>query len=75
MMMLSTVKPGTIATVAALATNNDAIVKKLLAMGIYPGVEIELERRFPSYVIKIGRSRAAFDQQIAHYIYLRPCDC
>lgn len=71
-MILSTAQPGTKATVAALVTQNDAIIKKLSAMGIYPGVSIVLEQRFPSYIVKVGRSRAAFDRHIARCIYLHP---
>lgn len=71
-MILAAAKPGTHGTVAALRTSDDAIVKKLSAMGIYPGVAITLEQRSPSYVVKIGRSRAAFDRHIAHFIQLRP---
>lgn len=71
-MILTTLQPGTTATVAALATDEDTVIKKLSAMGIYPGVAIVLEQRFPSYIVKVGRTRAAFDQHIARCIYLYP---
>lgn len=71
-MILTALQPGTTATVAALATQDDRIIKKLSAMGIYPGVAIALEQRFPSYIVKVGRTRAAFDQRIARCIYLYP---
>lgn len=70
-MILSMVRPGTKATVAALETADDAIVKKLSAMGIYPGVSLVVEQRFPSYIVRVGRTRAAFDRHIARCIYLQ----
>jgi ferrous iron transport protein A len=42
-----------------------------MALGIMPGIDIELEQKFPSYIIKIGRTRATLDQETAERIYIQ----
>ena len=67
---LSACKIGKIGTVAYLNTNNEARMQKLMAMGIMPGIKIVLEQRFPSYILKVGRSRTAIDSETAEAIYI-----
>jgi ferrous iron transport protein A len=71
MIALSAVKQGDSGTVAALKTQDEMIIRKLMAMGVIPGISITLEQRFPSYIIKVGRSRAALDRETAQTIYLK----
>ncbi|GAV23323.1 FeoA family protein [Carboxydothermus pertinax] len=68
---LINMKTGEKGIVAYFNTNDEAIIKKLMAMGVIPGLPIALEQRFPTYVIKIGRTRAAVDREIAQTIYVR----
>ncbi|MGB5592468.1 MAG: FeoA family protein [Crocosphaera sp.] len=70
MMALSTVKTGTSAKVTCLQTTDEAIIRRLMIMGVVPGISLTLEQRFPSYIIKLGRSRASLDHETAHIIYL-----
>lgn len=51
--------------------NDEAIVKKMMTMGLNTGQEITLEQRFPSFMIKIGQTRLAIDPEIANSIYVR----
>jgi ferrous iron transport protein A len=71
MMVLSSLKTGKIGTVASLKTEDEATLRKLMAMGIMPGIPITLEQRFPSYIIKVGRTRTALDRETAQVIYLQ----
>jgi ferrous iron transport protein A len=71
MIALSAVKQGDSGTVAALKTQDEMIIRKLMAMGVIPGISITLEQCFPSYIIKVGRSRAALDRETAQTIYLK----
>lgn len=71
MIALSTVNTGESGTVADLRTKDEAIIRKLMAMGVIPGSPITLEQRFPSYIIKVGRTRAAIDREIAQSIYVK----
>ncbi|HBL13242.1 MAG TPA: ferrous iron transport protein A, partial [Cyanobacteria bacterium UBA11162] len=59
MVELSDVTIGTAGTVAALKTEDETMLRRLTAMGVSPGISITLEQQFPSYIIKVGRTRAA----------------
>jgi len=45
---------------------------KLMAMGLYPGVSIELLRRSPSFVFRTGYSEFAIDEELARIVILKP---
>jgi Fe2+ transport system protein FeoA len=42
-----------------------------MAMGILPGVSIEILQKFPSYVLKISHSQVAMDREMAEGIQIR----
>ena len=67
---LSKVKIGQVQTVAKLRTNEITIRRKLMAMGITPGNDLIVEQRFPSYIVKVGHTRAALDREIAASIFV-----
>ncbi len=71
MIALSSAKNGELGTVAALKTEDEAVIRKLMAMGVTPGISITLEQRFPSYIIKVGRTRAALDRETAQSIFVK----
>lgn len=71
MMSLLSVKTGEKGIVSSLKTIDPSLIHKLMALGIMPGIEIQLEQKFPSYIIKIGRTRATLDQETAAQIYLQ----
>lgn len=54
-----------------IRNKDEKIVKKLLAMGVHKGMQITLEQRFPSFVIKVDRTRIAIDKSIASSIRVR----
>ena len=63
-------RPGATGQVAYLATRENREVQKLMAMGILPGVTIELIRCFPSYVFQVGYSQFTVDRALAEQIYV-----
>ena len=65
---LSELKQGTAGRIASLGKTHTAIQEKLIAMGVLPGKDIKLLKKFPSYVFKIGHSQFAVDQEIASAI-------
>ncbi|MBD2480644.1 MULTISPECIES: FeoA family protein [Planktothrix] len=71
MMALSSVKTGKTGIISCLKTEDEALMRKLMALGIMPGINIQLEQKFPSYIIKIGRTRATLDQETAERIYIQ----
>lgn len=57
--------------ITGIRNKDEKIVKKLLAMGVHTGMYITLEQRFPSFVIRVGRTRIAIDKEIANSIKVR----
>ena len=51
--------------------NDETLLRKLISIGIMPGLNITLEQKFPSYIIKVGTTRIALDRSIAKAIYVR----
>jgi len=43
-----------------------------LPLGILPGVSIQVVQKFPSYVLKIGHSQIAMDEEMARDVFIRP---
>ncbi|MGB5899379.1 MAG: FeoA family protein [Geitlerinemataceae cyanobacterium] len=65
---LSTIAIGECKTIVGFKTTDESIQRKLIALGILPGIELILEQRFPSYIIKIGYTRTAIDRETAESI-------
>ena len=42
-----------------------------MALGVLPGVDIRLLRRFPSFVFQIGYAQFAVDRELAQKIRVR----
>lgn len=68
---LELLNPGERGVITKFKTKDDTIIKKLMAMGVTPGISITVEQRFPSFVIKTGHNRLAIDKGIARSIYVR----
>lgn len=71
---LSDLKPGDKGKIAYLQASSSKELQKLMAMGVLPGAPIELKRRFPSYVFKVGYTEYAVDKRVADQIYVRITD-
>jgi ferrous iron transport protein A len=56
--------------VTAVKTEDEAIMRRLMTMGVSPGISITLEQQFPSYIIKVGRTVLPRDRETAQTIYL-----
>ncbi|MEM7759773.1 MAG: FeoA family protein [Cyanobacteria bacterium P01_A01_bin.40] len=67
---LSKVTIGQVQTVAKLRTKEAIVRRKLMALGITPGSNLTVEQRFPSYIVKIGYTRAALDRELAASIFV-----
>jgi ferrous iron transport protein A len=57
--------------ITGIRNKDDKIVRKLLSMGINAGMPITLEQKFPSFVIRVGQTRIALDQEIASSIKVK----
>lgn len=67
---LSEGKVGAEGAVAYLATTDNREVQKMMSIGILPGAEIRLIRRFPSFVFQVGYSQFAIDRRLAAIIHV-----
>ncbi|TYP48166.1 FeoA family protein [Thermosediminibacter litoriperuensis] len=56
------------AAIARINAPNSGILKKLMALGVLPGMRVCLVQKFPSYVIKVGNTQIAADETIAKSI-------
>lgn len=54
-----------------ISNKDENIIKKLLSMGVHIGMKMTLEQTFPSFIIRIGRTRIAIDKEIANSIYVK----
>lgn len=61
-------KKGQKGTITELNSNNHGILRKLMSMGILPGIELKVVQDFPSYVLQVGYTQVAVDREIAQVI-------
>lgn len=55
--------------IAALDTGDDwKKARKLLSLGIYPGLQARLLQKFPTLVIQVGQSQFAIDRETGRQI-------
>jgi Fe2+ transport system protein A len=66
--ILTELKHGQKGIVAGLDTNDESISKKLMSMGILPGMPLKVIQTFPSYVFQVGYTQVAVDKTIASAI-------
>ncbi len=59
------------ARVAYIKTDKDHVMNKLTAMGILPGLSVQLLRKTPSYLFQMGESQFAIDKGLAEKIHVR----
>ncbi len=68
---LKELKRGQAGKIAYLHMNNPNQLRKLMAMGVLPGVAVLVKETYPSYVFEAGYSQFAVDEEIAADIYVR----
>jgi DtxR family Mn-dependent transcriptional regulator len=68
---LTELKSGEEGEIAYLQTDDSKKMQKLMAMGVLPGIRIELMQTFPSYIFRVGFSEFAIDTAMAREIIVR----
>lgn len=68
---LADLNPGQNGKIAYVQSRRSEEIQKLMAIGILPGTQIGLIRRYPSYVFEVGNTQYAVDRNIANLIYVR----
>jgi len=59
------------AKVSYIVTKYHERLDRLSSMGLLPGVQVKLHQRQPTYVIQMGETQIAIDDNIARDIYVR----
>lgn len=54
--------------VSDLSTSDRRKIKKFMAMGILPGMPIELIQKYPSYLFQVGYTQVTMDDKTARDI-------
>ncbi len=54
--------------ITELNTKDKNILRKLMSMGILPGMSLRVIQAFPSYVFQVGYTQVALDNEIASVI-------
>ncbi len=68
---LADLNPGQKGKISYIQSRQSEEIQKLMAIGILPGTDIGLIRRYPSYVFQVGNTQYAVDKNIANEIYVR----
>jgi DtxR family Mn-dependent transcriptional regulator len=68
---LTELKVGQGGEIAYLATSDAKKMQKLMSLGVLPGNQLRLNRRFPSFIFHVGNSEFAVDEQLAREIFIR----
>lgn len=63
-------KNGQKGIVAELDTDDEKILKKLMSMGILPGIQLKVVQTFPAYVFQAGYTQIAVDRSIASAVWV-----
>lgn len=65
---IADLKKGQEGIIAELDTKNKNILRKLMSMGILPGMNVKMIQAFPAYVFQVGYTQVAVDKEIASVI-------
>ena len=65
---LANLEPGERGVVRRLDAACGPDLRKLLALGLMPGVEVEVERRWPAVVLAVDRATVALDAALAEAV-------
>lgn len=63
--------PGQEGTIAHIDHQHRGTVRKLLALGLLPGVSVTLQHAHPACVLRIGRTQLALDLTLAEAVRVR----
>jgi DtxR family Mn-dependent transcriptional regulator len=70
-MPLRDLEPGDEGRITFIAPKEHARLDRLSSLGVIPGSTIKLHQKRPSFVIRIGETDLAIDEEIAKEIYVR----
>lgn len=69
--LLSHMKPGEEGQIINICTYKTEHLKKIVSLGLLPGMNIKLVRTFPTLLCQIEYSQFALDREIATYVVVK----
>jgi ferrous iron transport protein A len=69
-MSLVDLKSNESARIIKIGTNDMTKLRKMMAFGIMPGVEVTMIQKYPALVIQIGYTQVALDEAIASEVLI-----
>jgi len=67
---LSEMEAGQKGRIMYIHTHGESSIKKLMAMGVLPGLDVSLIQKRPSFVFRVGQTQIAVDVDIAGEIFV-----
>lgn len=68
---LARVKPGDRVKIVFLVPRHHKRLHQLTNLGVIPGAEIVLHQKQPAYVLSLGETEIAIDDEIARHVYVK----
>jgi len=65
---LAALEPRQMAEIVRVCSEDAMTLRKLMALGLLPGVRLMVLRRFPCYLLQIGHAQIALDRPLAETI-------
>lgn len=65
---LAAVESGAVTEIIGVRSRDEIVLRKLVALGLLPGVRVRVLRRFPCYLIELGHAQIALDRELASAI-------
>lgn len=69
--LITSLARGDKARVITVETGSGNHIRKLAALGVLPGVEVEVLQTSPAYVIQVNYTQLALDYDIASHIIVK----
>ncbi|OGW91014.1 MAG: hypothetical protein A3D28_01825 [Omnitrophica bacterium RIFCSPHIGHO2_02_FULL_63_14] len=63
-------QPGDCLRITKRHCRDEETLKKIMAMGLLPGTELRLLRRFPAFVFETGETQFVIDRELAGTIFV-----
>lgn len=67
----SELRPGEEAVVAYIGSRSSERIERISGLGIVPGIPVRLVQRHPSFVLRLGETQLALDEELTNDIYVR----
>lgn len=68
---LDQLSPGEEARLSYLRASERPEIRRLLSLGLVPGTHLRVTQTLPTFVVEVGESQLAFEEEIARAIFVR----